>query len=94
MLENKKIKFWKVDAINFDEFSEKFEEFKDYKNRIEKIDNGTVIYSNDKDGLFVKAKEGIISVLEIQGENSKKMRICEYLRGNKIAAGEKFVFCN
>ena len=37
-----------------------------------------------KDGLFIKTKSGIISVLEIQGENSKKMNIFDFLRGNKI----------
>lgn len=37
-----------------------------------------------KDGLFIKAKNGIISVIEIQSENSKKMNIFDFLRGNKI----------
>ena len=74
-LNGKKIKFWKVDVD-------------------EQIDSnakpGTVIKSNSKDGLYIKAKDGIIKVLEIQGENAKKMNIQDFLRGNIIEVGEKF----
>lgn len=90
MLNGKKIKFWKLDIINFDNFINKFSEFEDYKNRLLKISNGTVIYSSDKEGLFIKAKDAIISVLEIQGENGKKLNIKDYLRGNKIDSGSTF----
>ena len=38
-----------------------------------------------------KTIDGVISVLEIQGENAKKLSIDNYLRGNKINIGEKFV---
>lgn len=90
ILDGKKIKFWKVKIIKFDDFINKFSEFEDYKNRVSKIANGTVLYSSDKDGLFIKTKDDIISVIEIQGENSKKMNIQDYLRGNKIIAGQCF----
>ena len=43
---------------------------------------------DDKKGLYIKAKEDIISVQEIQGENAKKMSILEFIRGNKMQAGE------
>ena len=46
--------------------------------------NGAVIISNPKDGLFIKTKDGILKVLEIQGENGKKMSIQDFLRGNSI----------
>ena len=75
-LNGKKIKFWKVDM----------ELLKNNEN----IENGTVIKSDSKDGLYIKAKDGIIKVLEIQGENAKKMNIQDFLRGNPIAVGEKF----
>lgn len=39
---------------------------------------------------ILKLGDGIISVLEIQGENSKKMSINDFLRGNKIEVGEIF----
>ena len=73
-LNDKKIKFWKVDVVN------KFEsEIKD----INKLENGTVLIADPKEGLFIKTKEGILKVLEIQGENAKRMPIGDFLRGNK-----------
>lgn len=75
-LGDKKLKFWKVDIANSLNVT--------IGTDINKIKNGTVIISNEKDGLYVKAKDGIIKVLEIQGENAKRMSILEYLRGNKI----------
>ncbi len=52
--------------------------------------NGTVIVSDPKDGIFIKTKEGILKVLEIQGENARKMSIQEFLRGNSIEEFEVF----
>ena len=80
-LNNKKIKFWKVDVVN----------------KIEGIDNtqkfelGEVILSDSKKGLYIKAIDGIIKVLEIQGENAKRMNIGDFLRGNAIEIGSKFI---
>ena len=66
-LENKKIKFWKVQICNQSEL----EQNKNYikSSSLEEIENGTVLLSDVKDGLYIKAKDGIIKVLEIQGEN-------------------------
>lgn len=83
ILNGKKIKFWKVEKI--EEENEVFD-FEDLKDKIP----GTVLLSDCKKGLYIKAKEGIISVLEIQGENAKRMNIGDFLRGNKIEAQEKF----
>ena len=77
-LNGSKIKFWKVDIaknIGYDE------------DNIQSFRNGTVLVSDQKNGLFIKTKQGILSVLEIQGENAKRMNIGDFLRGNKI---EKF----
>lgn len=74
-LNGKKIKFWKVEVsenIGYDE------------NNIKILKNGTVLISDPKDGIYVKTKKGILHVLEIQGENAKKMPIQDFLRGNKI----------
>ena len=46
--------------------------------------NGEIILSDDKKGLYIKSLDGIIEVLEIQGENSKRMNVLDFLRGNKI----------
>jgi len=75
LINNKKIKFWKVKEIEYSSNSEP----------------GTVILSEEKNGLYIKTIDGAISVLEIQGENAKKMNINEFLRGNKITVGSKFI---
>lgn len=71
-LNGKKIKFWKVNTLPLENTN---------------AENGTVIKSDSKEGLFIKAKDGIIQVLEIQGENAKKMCIQDFLRGNEIKEG-------
>ncbi len=77
-LNGSKIKFWKVDVANSIDFD---------VDKIKSLKNGSVIVSDQKQGLFIKTKQGILSVLEIQGENAKRMSINDFLRGNKI---EKF----
>ena len=81
-LNGKKIKFWKVEVANNIGYDEE---------NIKMFKNGTVLISNQKEGIFIKTKKGILRVLEIQGENAKKMSIQDYLRGNKI---EEFEFFN
>ncbi len=77
----KKIKFWRVNIAKEDEITVENLDF---------LGNGVVLLSNPKDGLYIKAKEGIIKVLEIQGENGKKMPISDFLRGNQIPEFEVF----
>lgn len=74
-LNGKKIKLWKIDILPSENLN---------------VINGTVIKSDAKDGLYIKAKDGVVKVLEIQGENAKKMCIQEFLRGNNIDVGAKF----
>ena len=87
-LENKKIKFWRVETLDDKSFINKVDGL-EYKNPEESV-FGEVVLSNSKHGLYIKAKEGIISVLEIQGENAKKMDVKDFLRGNNISIGEIF----
>lgn len=80
-LNGKKIKFWKVDIsenIGYDP-----ENIKNFR-------NGTVLISDQRDGLFIKTRDGILKVIEIQGENAKRMNICDFLRGNQINEFEIF----
>lgn len=80
-LNGKKIKFWKVDIsenIGYDP-----ENIKNFR-------NGTVLVSDQRDGLFIKTKDGILKVIEIQGENAKRMNISDFLRGNQINEFEIF----
>ena len=74
-LDGKKIKFWKVQTLTENELLEKFQELEEYKYHLNKMQAGTVLFSDDKKGLFIKANGGILQVLEIQGENSKRMAV-------------------
>ena len=74
-LNGKKIKFWKVEVE---------------KDTNSNQENGTVIKANDKEGLYIKAKDGVLKIIEIQGENAKRMNANDFLRGNKIEIGQKF----
>lgn len=90
VLNQKKIKFWKVDKLSIDEFINKYPEFKEYEYRFLEIDPGTVLYIDKKEAIYIMAKEGILKVLEIQGENAKRMPTPEFLRGNRIEVVDKF----
>ena len=73
-LNDKKIKIWKVEIVE-----EKYD-----------VDPGTVVISDSKNGLVISTIDGAVSVLDIQGENARRMGILDYLRGNNILVGEKF----
>lgn len=90
LLNKKKIKFWKADKLSIDEFINKYPEFKEYEYRFLEIDSGTVLYIDKKEAIYIMAKEGILKVLEIQGENAKRMPTPEFLRGNRIEVVDKF----
>ena len=89
-LNGKKIKFWNVDVITTEEFIDKFEEFKGYEYRFSDIEPGTILYVDMKEAIYIMAKEGIIKVLEIQGENSKRMPTPDFLRGNSVSVVDFF----
>jgi len=89
-LNNKKFKFWKVDVISVQEFIDKYKEFEDYEYRFKDIESGTIIYVDEKEGLYIKAKDKIVKVLEIQAENSKRMGITDFLRGNELQVIDRF----
>ena len=86
--EDKKLKFWKVKVLEEKELLESFPELKEYGYKLSDITSGTVILSDSKKGLIIKSKDGYIQVLEIQGENAKKMPIGDFLRGNSIDIGK------
>jgi len=73
-LDGKKIKIWKIEVLPEDNSD---------------VENGTILKADSKDGLYIKAKNGIVKVLEIQGENAKRMNVQDFLRGNKIEIGSK-----
>ena len=87
-LNGKKIKLWKVKIISEEELVNLFPELEEYLFKIKDVTEGTILFANDKKGLFIKAKDGIIEALEVQGENAKRMTAKDFLRGNEIMAGE------
>ena len=86
-LNGKKIKIWKVQCLENKEFLQIFEEMREYDYKLPQIVPGTILLSDEKQGLFIKAKEGIIEILELQAENAKKMKVGDFLRGNRLQAG-------
>ena len=89
-LNGKKIKLWKVKVRDEEYLLNLFPDLEDYLFKLEDVMPGTVLFVDDKNGLFIKANEGIIEAEEIQGENAKRLPIGDFLRGNKIMAGEVF----
>ena len=81
ILNGKKIKFWSIRL----EGQELFEE-----EALKKAEPGEILLADSKKGLYIKTIDGVISVLEIQGENSKRMGILEFLRGNQLQENIKF----
>ena len=86
----KKIKFWKVNVLSYEKLFDLFPDLAEYAYKLPEIVPGTVMFSGDKNGLYIKAKDAIIEVIELQAENSKKMNIYDFLRGNTIPIGEIF----
>ncbi|MBP3707849.1 MAG: methionyl-tRNA formyltransferase [Clostridia bacterium] len=88
--EGKKIKFWKVETYTDDQIINMFPELEEFKDRFLDLPEGTILFSDSKTGLYIKAKDGNIKVIEIQGENAKRMSSEEFLRGNSLVAGLYF----
>lgn len=72
MYEGKKLKIWSIKILD----------------EISKEQPGTIIESSDKIGLKISTQDKVISVTEIQGENAKRMNICDFLRGNRLEVGK------
>ena len=89
-LNSKKIKIWKTDNLEISEFMEQYPEFKNHISIFNNITGGTIIHLNQKEGLYVKAKNSVLLIKEVQAENSKKMPVQDFLRGNKVELGEVF----
>ena len=89
-LEGKKIKFWKVESLTDEELFERFPDLKEYEAKFNELYPGTILFSDPKVGLYIKTICGNIKVLEIQGENAKKMSASDFLRGNQLYACSVF----
>lgn len=79
-LGEKKVKFWKVNVLNIKDFIEMYQ----YNESLENKQFGDILIADSKKGLFIYANGGILEVLEVQGENAKRMHAKDFLRGNSI----------
>ena len=89
-LEGKKIKFWKVESLTDEELFLEFPDLREFEEKFLELYPGTILFSDAKVGLYIKSIEGNVKVLEIQGENAKRMNISDFLRGNKLYACSVF----
>ena len=81
--EEKMIKIWKARILSNNEASSILQ-----MNITEEIEPGTIIEADSKIGLYIKAKNGVLKVLEMQGEKAKRMTPNDFLRGNKLEVGK------
>ena len=89
-IDGKKIKFWKSKVLTKEEFFSYKTEFEEYETKFNNLVPGTILIVDDKDGLYIKANGGVLKILEIQGENAKRMPTADFLRGNHLIAGMIF----
>lgn len=89
-IDGKKIKFWKSKVLTKEEFFSYKTEFEEYEAKFNNLVPGTILIADDKDGLYIKANGGVLKILEIQGENAKRMLTADFLRGNHLIAGMIF----
>ena len=73
--QGKKIKLWKIEIVDDIQIEENQQP-------------GQILVANDKQGLYIKTLDGVIKVLEIQGENAKRMSTQDFLRGNPMEVNE------
>lgn len=90
-INGKKIKFWKSEVILKENFLNEHLEFKEYKNKFNSLEAGTIILSDPKVGLYIKTKDDVLKITEIQGENAKRMQTADFLRGTPLISGSIFV---
>ena len=89
-IDGKKIKFWKSKVLTKEEFFSYKTEFEEYEAKFNNLVPGTILIADDKDGLYIKANGGVLKILEIQGENAKRMATADFLRGKHLIAGMFF----
>ena len=67
-LDNKIVKIYETNIVDDNSYKDK--------------ENGTIV-KLDKTGLFIKVKDGIVVIKELKFEGKKKMKINEFVNGNK-----------
>lgn len=83
-INGKKVKIWRAKVISDSDFEEILVDQNYDIETAKNAENGNIVLADKKKGLYLKAKDAIISVIEIQGENAKKMDIKSFLNGNNL----------
>lgn len=83
MMGNKRFKFWKSRFLSSQ--NEAYQTI--FGDEAMNLENGDILIKH-KSELFVKVGDGLLEILEIQPENSKKMSIGEFLRGYQVKNGK------
>ena len=86
-MEEKIYKIWDCEVLSRNDIKE-YVQNAEFDIDIQEV--GSVVESNSKKGLIIKASKDFVSIKTIQAPNSKKMNILDYLRGNNIEVGSKF----
>lgn len=77
---------WPVAFFNYD--TQVFKVFKVGAKKMQiSAQNGEVVKSSSKEGLFIKCGDGLIEIVELQAPNGKRMTAKSYLNGKKIEVG-------
>ncbi|NOZ56535.1 MAG: methionyl-tRNA formyltransferase [Calditrichaeota bacterium] len=81
--------YWKDRLINFHRAAEIEES--EIPQEVRDAQPGTVVEADARKGkLLVKAGRGAVSILELQPAGKRVMKAAEFLRGYKLAKGERF----
>ena len=75
----KLLKIWDADVVEETEFQ--------ISSELSTVPCGGVLYA-EKDTLYIRTGQGILSIQELQLEGKKRMKTGEFLRGCKMEAGE------
>ncbi|MFR3783853.1 MAG: hypothetical protein ACLTXR_08960 [Clostridia bacterium] len=91
-LSGKKIKFWRVSRLIAEDEPYIITDLQIGNIAIEKWYQGQFCSLEHKDGLFIKATNGILEVTRnYKVRNAKKMNILDFLRGNQSRNQEIFL---
>lgn len=86
-LDGKKLKIWQAKKMTMDYLVQEFPELEKHQDKLRKVQPGTVLFSDPKQGLYIKTMDGALKVEVLQAENAKKMKAEDFLRGNPIEIG-------
>ena len=70
----------------------KTEVVKDFDPKYNDSKCGEIVISDKKLGVFVKAKDYLVKIVELQEQNGKRMNTLDYLKGKEIKIGAKVIW--